>query len=544
MNHAHHPSEAVQPTSLTGSQHLRKRDYQRWAMLRGRRRLQFLRAAVVGLLAGVIAVSFQWSLFLMEEQRNRLLHWLHTLPGYVALLLLPLIALVAGAGGWLTQRFAPEAAGSGIPHIKAVLLHLRSLHWQRLLPVKYVGSLLGIGAGLSLGREGPTVQMGAAVGQAVGDLLHVPRKSRDHLIACGGGAGLAAAFNAPLAGFIFVIEEFQRDLSPLTYGTALIAAVTADIVTRTFTGQLPSFHIQGYALPPLTALPLFAVVGLAAGLVGLLFNKSLLKGLEKPKWFADKPRWLRVTLVAALVGVVAWWFPDAIGGGHRTAEAILKGQFSGPQFIGFILILFAIKFVLTIGSYASGIPGGIFAPMLVLGALIGNLIGNLAGIWFPLLAHEPAAFAVAGMAALFAATVRAPLTGIVLILEMTANYNQLFALLIAVLSAHLVAEHFDQKPVYDALLAQDLRRSRLQPATDEEPFITEIVVEPESAMAGRKLSSLKLPQGCLMIRIKRAGHEFVPNGNTVLRAGDEVSIIVNGDQLGHLHSFEIQAKSQ
>src|SRR5262249_7414931 len=151
---------------------------------------------------------------------------------------------------------------------------------KRVLPVKFAGGALAICAGLSLGREGPTVQMGAAVGQAVGQTLRVPPRSRQTLIAAGAGARLAAAFHGPLAGLGFVLEELQRDFSPHIFGTALVAAVTADVVTRTVSGQTPSFHVTGYPVPPLPALPIFALLGLIAGLAGVLYNRSLLGSLN------------------------------------------------------------------------------------------------------------------------------------------------------------------------------------------------------------------------------------------------------------------------
>jgi len=243
--------------------------------LREHRYVHFVRAAVVGGLAGGLAVLFQWALFYAERLRNSTLVNLHHYPSWGWAVLPAAGAVIGSFVGWLVSRFAPESSGSGIPHVEAVLWGLRPLRGRRVIPVKFAGGVLGIGAGLSLGREGPTVQMGAAIGKFVGDMLHVPRRSQGHLIASGAGAGLAAAFNAPLAGFIFVLEELQREFSPITYGTALIAALTAVMVTRAFTGQLPSFHIHGYPTPPLTALPLIALLGAMCGAVGVLFNRTL-----------------------------------------------------------------------------------------------------------------------------------------------------------------------------------------------------------------------------------------------------------------------------
>ena len=445
---------------------------------------------------------------------------------------------MGASAGFITSRYAPEASGSGIPHVKAVLLQLRPMRWQRILPVKFIGGILAIGAGFSLGREGPTVQMGAAVAKMLSEVLKVPKRSRSQLIAAGAGAGLAAAFNAPLAGFIFTIEELQREMSPLTYGTALIAAVVADIVTRTFTGQFPSFHISGYPTPPLAALPLFAVLGLLCGVMGVLFNRGLLRSLRLFHSWTRWPSWVRPALVGVIVGLLAWWLPSVVGGGHSTAELVLRGKaytllgghITLPRLVGFLLLLLVVKFALTIISYASGVPGGIFAPLLVLGALIGAIMGRIAGIWWPSMAHTPAAFAVIGMAAAFSAIVRAPLTGIVLILEMTGNYQQLFPLVVASLIAYLVAEHMHNKPIYETLLEYDLERGGERPSSSREAILLDIAVETHSQMDGKSVRELNLPKGSLLVTVNRAGREIVPSADTKLHSGDHLTVIVSGDK--------------
>lgn len=514
-----------------GEPPLARHALRRGHLVRERRKVQFARAALVGLAAGLLAVGFQRALWLAEQCRSTLLAWLRQFPTW-GWLVLPLLAAALGAlASWITVRRAPEASGSGIPHVKGVLLHVRALRWRQLLPVKFLAGVLAIGAGFSLGREGPSVQMGAAAGDLIGDVLHAPRRERRHLIACGSGAGLAAAFNAPLAGFIFVIEELQRELSTVTYGTALIAAVVADVLTRACTGQLPSFHVTGYPMPPLSALPLFALLGLAAGVVGVGFNRGLLATLSAFHRWNRLPPWGRAALVGALVGLVGWWMPEALGGGHHTAEALLRGEYNSASLVRFLLPLLAVKMALTLLSYATGVPGGIFAPLLVLGALVGLITGNLSTLAFPALAPTPAAFAVVGMAATFTAIVRAPLTGVVLILEMTNNYGQLLPLLVACLLAYLVAERLRSAPVYEALLEYDLARKGVNTAHSE-PLLLEMVVEPDSPLAGRRVRAAGFPPGCLLVTIRRAGAEIVPSGDTLLEPGDHLTVVISGDVAG------------
>jgi chloride channel protein, CIC family len=417
-----------------------------------------VRSAVVGLLAGACAVVFRWAIYAVDQLRLALLAAGYTRPQW-GWALAPLLGFVAGClVGWLTVRFAPDAPGSGIPHIKGVLRGARTMTWRALLPVKFAGGALGIGSGLSLGLEGPTVQMGACAAQAVGEASGLTDRARRPLIASGAGAGLAAVFNAPLAGFIFTLEELRRPLLGTTYSGSLIAVVCAVMLARALTGQLPSFEVRGFPAPPLSSFPLVLVIGVVAGLLGVTFNRSLL-GLHRLSFrVCAVPRWWLPGLIGAAIGLVAWWLPDATGGGHAFAQRLLSGAY--PAGLGLLGLVLTVKFALTVGSYASGAPGGIFAPLLVLGAIAGVIVGQASEWAFPTLVPTPTSFAVLGMAALFTASVRAPMTGITLILEMTRETAQIFALCTACLVSYLVAEGLGERPVYDALLEDDLERRR------------------------------------------------------------------------------------
>jgi H+/Cl- antiporter ClcA len=347
-----------------------------------------------------------------------------------------------GAGGatlavLLVRRYAPEAAGSGIPHTKAVLYRLRDLPWQRVLPIKLVGGALALGSGLALGREGSTVQMGGAVGAAVAARLKSPIRERLTLIAAGAGAGLAAAFNAPLAGLVFVLEELQRDFRPGVFGAAFIAAAVADILARLVGGQLPVFAVPSYPVAPLAALPIFAALGALAGLLGILFNHGL----------------------------------------------------------------------------------------LVIGALIGLGVGETAHALAPGVVPIPAAFAVVGMAAYFTAIVRAPLTGIVLIVEMTGNYNQMLPLLVACFAAYLVAEGLRQLPIYEALLQRDRQHSS-HAHTFHEPTVLELTIEPGAPFVGRPIRDLGLPPGCIMVCCRDGAREWIPTADTRLDAHMQCTFVI------------------
>lgn len=493
----------------------------------------FPRVAVLGFVSGLVAVAFGWCLYTTELLRQDIVEELRARTEWGWAIL---VASGFGIGCLvgLMVRFAPESSGSGIPHVHAVLLHAREMRWWRLLPVKFIGGVLGVGlGGLSLGREGPTVQIGAAVGQAIGRTLRLGDRAVGQMISCGAGAGLAAAFNAPLAGFIFVIEELRREMSPLTYGGALIAAVCADIVTRGMLSDLPSFHIVLHSGLPLLALPAVAAIGVAAGALGVAFNRSLLIGLRGARGIRGVPAWMRPGLACAVAGLAVWWLPQIAGGGHGPAQALLAGELAAAP-LAFLGVLLAGKFLLTVVSYGSGAPGGIFAPMLLMGALLGVIVGRAWDGLFPSHGMEAEIGAVLGMAALFTACVRAPLTGIVLILEMTGGYQHLFPIAVACLTAYLVAESLRDTPVYEALLAEDLRRGGGAGSGAEtgprEPIHLVLSVEFGSPLDGKTIREAGLPPGCLIVALERRGLDIVPTGSTRLHAGDHVSLIVPAER--------------
>jgi CIC family chloride channel protein len=487
----------------------------------------FVRAAVVGVLAGLVAVGFQWALAQAEDWRNDLLNYLHAQPhaelwGWAVF---PAIGLVVGClVGWMVLRFAPDAPGSGIPHVKGVLLHIRPMKWKGLLPVKFLGGALSIGSGLSLGREGPTVQMGAALGKMVAGAIKLPQRLTPQLISCGAGAGLAAAFNAPLAGFLFVLEELHREMSAMTFGGALVAALMADIVARSLNGQLPSFSVHVTAVLPLSTLPMVALLGVIGGLLGVLFNKGLLSTQAWARKQRIFPRWSLPGVAAVICGLTAWWMPHAVGGGHSTADNLLSGELK--MGVVALLALLAVKFSLTMLSYASGAPGGIFAPMLVLGVVAGEIVGHVTVAIWPAWAAYTTAFSMIGMAAVFTGSVRAPLTGLVLILEMTANYDLLLALAVACLAAYAVAEMLRDHAIYEALLATDMAQRGIQSGESDEPRSVVMGIQRGSAIERKTIREAGLPQGCIVVAVERGGRELLPVANLLLLPGDHITVLV------------------
>ncbi|HEY8994288.1 MAG TPA: H(+)/Cl(-) exchange transporter ClcA [Lacunisphaera sp.] len=413
------------------------------------------KALVVGVVAGLLASAFRVALAMAEGNRIAFLSRFDTGPRIAIA-----VALGTAGGGlglWLVRRFAPDASGSGIPQLKGFVLGERGIEWRRLLPVKFFAGLVGIGGGFALGREGPTIQMGGATGLMVSEWFRVKpgEGERKALIAAGAGAGLAAAFNAPLAGVMFVLEELAGNFTPVVFVSAFLASVTADIVGRVLTGEMPVFHLQDMAAPSVRVLPAALVLGLACGMGGVVFNRCLLKSLDlyaRLRW----PAWAIGGLAGAIAGLASGIYPGIAGGGGLLAERALTGSIA----FQWLPVLLLARFFLTMGSYGTGAAGGIFGPLLVIGALGGLAFGQVAHAALPSWSAQPEAFAVIGMGGLLTAIVRAPLTGIVLMIELTGKYDFMLPLLACCLVAYGVAEALRDRPIYEALRERAKRVAR------------------------------------------------------------------------------------
>jgi CIC family chloride channel protein len=272
----------------------------------------------------------------------------------------------------------------------------------------------------------------------------------------------------------------------------------------------------------LSSLPLFLVLGLMVGILGVVFNRALLGSLRLFDRAARWPLGLPAALVGLAIGTIGWFAPGVLGGGGSLVETTLAGRVALGALAGLLLL----RFGMTMLSYGTGTAGGIFAPLLVIGAQAGLLVGLLGRPFFPAADSYPAAFAVVGMAALFAAIVRAPLTGIVLILEMTENYSLMLPLLIGCFTAYALADLLREEPIYEALLERDLLRGRGRTDGPGETILLDLKVEAGAPFAGRSVADLGLPPGCLLVTIQRGLHSEIPTRSTVLRAGDQISAVI------------------
>jgi chloride channel protein, CIC family len=424
-----------------------------------------LASLLVGAGVGVVSASFRLLLERADHLRDALVGWAHSYAIGGFALLVVLCAAAAWIAAWLVRRFSPQASGSGIPHVENVLARRLPPAPASLLLVKYFGGLLAIGSGLALGREGPSVQMGATIGNLFGEAFGLSWRMRRVLLAAGAGAGLAAAFNAPVAGAIFVLEELVRQFELHIAIAALGASAAAIFVSQAILGTGPNFHVEELAFADPETCPVYFVLGAIAGAAGVLYCRLLLGAMS----VAEKiDRWapgLTATLVGALVGTLAWFAPTLVGGGDQLTQETLLGT----QPLAALGLVFLLRFALATASYATTTPGGIFAPMLVLGAQLGLICGEIAKYSFSELYVQPVGFALVGMASFFTAVVRAPLTGIVLVTEMTSDATLLLPMLGASFCAMILPTLAREAPIYDSLRDRALpkRRPDARPRQDE-----------------------------------------------------------------------------
>ena len=417
-------------------------------------------AAVVGTLAGLVGVAFEKAVNGVQNWRIGTLGGVADNPWLLWSMAFGLSALLAMLGYFLVRKFAPEAGGSGIPEIEGALEELRPVRWWRVIPVKFIGGMGTLGAGMVLGREGPTVQLGGNIGRMVADVFRMRSgEARHTLLATGAAAGLSAAFNAPLAGILFIIEEMRPQFryNLISIKAVFTGVIMSSIVFRIFNGESAVIEVGKLTNAQVNTLWLYLILGMIFGVLGPLFNFLILKTQDMFQRIhgGNITKWVLIGgLLGGMCGVLGVIEPGAAGGGFNLIPIAVAGNFS----LGMLLFLFISRVVTTLLCFSSGAPGGIFAPMLALGMLLGTAFGMAAAAGFPAYELQAGTFAVAGMGALLAASLRAPLTAIVLVLEMTDNYQLILPMIITCLGATLLAQFLGGKPLYSTILARTLAK--------------------------------------------------------------------------------------
>ncbi|MTI07648.1 H(+)/Cl(-) exchange transporter ClcA, partial [Roseibium denhamense] len=427
----------------------------------------FLKAAVVGILVGGLATGFHSGLEFLFSSYASLRS---SLDGGLAIAVSACLSAAAVTAAFLlVQRVAPEAAGSGIQEIEGAMEDKRPLNWARVLVAKFFGGLLALGSGLVLGREGPTIHMGAMAAEAISRSSAVQGADHKGLLAAGAAAGLAAAFNAPLAAILFIVEETRRQFpfSYRTYMAVIVASILSAAVTEQLTHIGPVLLIDVKYIPVWSFL-LLALMGVGLGALGVFFNWALISVMDLFARIPKGLRWIPALVIGGVTGVLLNVFPAATGGG----EDLVQGLVTDSYGIWALILLTVLRFGGVLFSYASGVPGGIFAPMLSIATCAGLAFGVASVSMLPLEDEFRAACAVAAMGGFFAASVRAPLVGVVLVMELTGAYALIMPVLVTCSTASLTAHHLGGRPIYEQLLERTLRLSGQAP--DSEPDKTPV----------------------------------------------------------------------
>lgn len=428
-------------------------------------------ASVVGAATGLLGSLFHICINYIIQQRELISQDIALDSKYLSYFTIFCITAFMGFFAYyLVQRFAPESGGSGIPEVEGALLDLRPVRWQRVIPVKFFGGLSALGSGMVLGREGPTVQMGANLAKMTSDLFKIKSKESQHtLISTGAGAGITAAFNAPLSGILFVIEEMRSEFSysKASIKAVFIGCITSCMVYQFIMGTSPILEIGTYLAAPLKSVWIYIFLGLFLGIIGALSNFLILHTRRLLNLFYQKKQYffpLTGALLAGTFGILSVIIPEMTGGGFALLPNIVDGM---TMFYPLMIILF-LRFIATILCFGSGAPGGIFSPTIALGAIMGVLFGMIAQPIFPHYEIELLTCAVLGMAGLFAATIRAPLTGIVIVMEMTGSFVLILPLIMTCLAATFMAQTLGSTSLYSSILKNTLDSLGIEPDQKQE----------------------------------------------------------------------------
>lgn len=407
-----------------------------------------VQAILVGLISGMLVVGFKVSINSLFWAIQK---FLSAFPTWQKALIFPLITTLGGLiSGFLVFKFAPETKGSGIPYVKMTMARMGNMTRIRSIVVKFFAGVAGIGTGLSLGREGPSVQLGAGAGALVGRLFKMSGTNQDKLIAAGAGSAIGATFNAPIAGTIFVLEELVQKFTPALLFPVLVATVSAASLARHFLGSNPSFDLpklQGGIT--LENIPVCIILGLVAGLLGVLFSKVIFFNNKLFDKMSKIPNYFKPAIAGLAVGLIGLVIPYVLGSGNFSVDLLLQHKFS----LGLVLIIFIAKFFVTPFCFGSGAAGGIFLPMLMLGSFLGYIVSTVCNSFG--FHTDPIVIAILGMGAFLSAVARTPITAVVMVFEMTGGYSHILPIMLSAAIADLVAEKLNQKPIYASLIVQN-----------------------------------------------------------------------------------------
>ena len=485
---------------------------------------------IIGGIGGFVVLLYRMALEYAGIWMKGILSWAGGHPARIAgwFVILALLACVVSR----LLKYEPMISGSGIPQLEGEMVGKLSQKWWRVLPAKFLGGFLCIFGGLALGREGPSIQLGAMVGQAVSRGLFRGKTEEKYLLTCGASAGLAAAFHAPLAGVMFSLEEVHKNFSASVLVSAMTSALTADFLCSVVTGTDTVFQFDILHVLPPEHYGLILGLGVILGVSGAFYNWFTLKVQSLYQKASGLSQWQKLLIPFFLAGILGFTAPELLGTGHSLIEEVTNTSMA----LGTILFLLVGRFLFSAVRFGSGAPGGIFFPLLVIGGLTGGAYAEVFVRFFDMDPVYINNFVLLAMAGYFSAIVRAPLTGIILIFEMTGSLSQMLSLAIVSIAAYITATLLHSTPIYESLLDRLLQRQGQKGnASHGQKILAEFVVEEGSSMDGIRIAEVTLPKECLLVSVKRGTQEIIPRGRTRLQVGDVVVVLAREEEEPLIH---------
>ncbi|MBR2133613.1 MAG: ClC family H(+)/Cl(-) exchange transporter [Eubacterium sp.] len=480
-----------------------------------------IRGIEVGVFAGLVSVLYRFLLQIVESGTMKVLETVKGNPLYTVLwfAVLGLLAVIVYYSG----KFEPRAMGSGIPQVASELKGYISPSWWRVIAVKLVSGTLSVFGGLSLGREGPSVQLGAMAAKGVAKATKADKTTERRMLSCGAGAGMAAAFNAPIAGTMFVLEELSHTLDKSLLLMGIVAAVVADYTSKFFFTQETIFDYDAVTFP-LRYYWLLIILGIVLGLLGCLYNVIMLKLKDWYQGIKKIPQCIKLICVFLISGAVGLVLPQVLCGGHSMVNYLISDRPELKVMIG----LLVAKFLFGAICFACGAPGGTLYPMCVLGSYIGAVFATASVNTFnldPVLWED---FVIIGMAGFFGSIVRAPITGIILGFELTGDMRNLLPIAVTTLTSYALSNLIGVSPFYEAMLEKIVHEDA-KPTfqKEDEKVIKTFTVPVGSPISRKRIMDVDWGKHCIVVSIERDGISITPKGDTVIKEGDELVILVS-----------------
>ena len=484
---------------------------------------------IVGVFAGLFSVLYRFIISKIEIYRG----FLYSNFNGKSLLILLLLALISSFIIYSLLKWAPLSGGSGIPQIRGEILGKFNMEESPTIISKILGGSLGNLMGFSLGREGPSIQMGGASAKLVGKILKREPDEIKYMITAGAAAGLAAAFNAPLAGCIFAIEELHKTYSKYVLLPALIASIIANYISFLLMGPDTSFSFAVKESLPMNLIWIAILIGILTGFIGAIYNLLIVKFQNFFKKMNSQV--LKYSVLMLTTIALGFVFFKATGGGHALLEEMALNKFP----VTYILIILIAKLFYTTFCYGSGVQGGIFLPVLVIGGCCGSLVFSMLRGSFSIDQFYINCL-ILGMSGILASVVRSPILSIILVSEMTRTFEHLIALSIVVIVAYYIAETLKVEPIYDTLLKRQLEDKNLLSPSERELAnysIFEYTMTDGLEIIGKKLREINFPKHVIILSIERDGSEFIPNADDIIVLGDKITVLESAQDALDIDKF-------